>query len=377
MRLRFLLPVVLLALPALSPGQIVIRKSGSIEVFVEATPADSNKTSGKVRKLLEETGSVKIVDQPAGAHVVRAAFDRDSLHGTVHGPDGKREFKEDYPWPGDGGVPRRFASDIIIALTGGPAVATGTIVFSGLSDGKREVFACDPDGAGLRLLTQDHNQAGSPTISPNGARLAFTTRQPGYPVIDLLPLGEGKRERIVSSPGANEDPSFSHDGRRLAFTMTFTGNPELFTARPGGKPHRLTSSPGAESAPSWSPDGRRLAYVYQVGNGASQVFLTSEGGGNPVPVKSGFAWTGDPDWSPDGTMLALTVRRDGKPAVAVHVLATGRTTVAGPGSEPAWAPDSRHLACVEDGSLVLRDIITGRKAVLVAGRDARQPSWTR
>ena len=377
MRLSLLLPVVLLAAPVWSPGQIVIRKSGSIDVFVEATPADGNKTSNEVRRLLGETGSVKIVDQPVGARVVRATFDRDSMHGLVLGADGKREFKEDYAWPGDGGVARRFASDIIIALTGRPAVAVGTIAFSGVSDGKREIFACAPDGSNLRLLTQDHNQAESPSLSPDGAELTFTTRQPGYPVIDLLPLAKGSRKRIVSSPGANSDPVFSHDGNRLAFIMTFSGNADLYTARPGGRPHRVTTSPGVESAPSWSPDGGRLAYVYQAEKGNPQVFLTEEGGGVPVPVKSGYAWTSDPDWSPDGTMLALTVRRDGKPAVAVHVLATSQTTVVGPGSEPAWAPDSRHLACVEDGSLVLRDVVTGRKAVLVAGRGARQPSWTR
>ena len=69
-------------------------------------------------------------------------------------------------------------------------------------------------------------------------------------VLDLVTL---QSVRLTSGGGSNEAPSFSPDGRRIAFQSTRTGTPQIFTieARAGAEVEQLTSV-GANSSPDWS-----------------------------------------------------------------------------------------------------------------------------
>jgi TolB protein len=372
---RALVGLLALAYAAAAAGQLVIRKTGEYDVHVEASNGDGGRVSAQLRQLLAASGSVKPAAAPENAYLVRTNVGGPAISGAVFDPAGNGLLARSYTSPdGDTNI-RRFAADVLVAITGESPLPGGVIVFSGGSGRAREIFAVQPDGTNLRQLTSDRSLAVSPAISPDGAQLAFTSYASGYPDVHLLDLRSGARKRIFSSPGTNTGAAFDPAGKKLALSMSFTGNPELYVGGLGGGARRLTRSPGVESSPTWSPDGKRIAYVHSH-DGSPQVMIIGSGGGAPVPVRAGHAWCTEPSWSPDGAKLAMTVRSGGL-AIAVHELAAGTTRILGPGEDPAWGPDSRHLAAVQGGTLLVIDSSSGRRLPVVNGRNAKEPSWTR
>jgi TolB protein len=108
---------------------------------------------------------------------------------------------------------------------------------------------------------------------------------------------------------------FSPDGRTLAFhvgrdvhTMRVPSGAE--GAASGGEPRRLTTDPANGMYPSWSPDGRRLAFM-SWRNGKTEIFTMNADGGDQQRLVSMEGDTVDPRWSPDGSQIAFVHLPDG------------------------------------------------------------------
>lgn len=94
------------------------------------------------------------------------------------------------------------------------------------ASGDNEVFVLDADGSNPRNLTNDpKSYDGWPVWSPDGRRIAFSSGPPGRSPHRLQLIDVDGSNRIAlteaSAPGAfiyDTQPSFSRDGRRLAFT---------------------------------------------------------------------------------------------------------------------------------------------------------------
>src|SRR6188474_1247555 len=68
----------------------------------------------------------------------------------------------------------------------------------------------------------------------------------------------GQARRLTSTPGVENEPSFSPDGSQIAFTATIAGNTDIYVVpTAGGDPKRLTYHPADDNVRGWSPDGRR------------------------------------------------------------------------------------------------------------------------
>ena len=60
--------------------------------------------------------------------------------------------------------------------------------------------------------------------------------------------------RLTTAAGFDGYPSWSRDGKRIAFTSTRDGNAEVYVMNAGGSgQQRVTQSPGFDGHPSWSP----------------------------------------------------------------------------------------------------------------------------
>jgi DNA-binding winged helix-turn-helix (wHTH) protein len=146
----------------------------------------------------------------------------------------------------------------------------------------------------------------------------------------------------------------------------------------------LTSAPGDAKSPSFSPDGRQIAFVWDgVKHGHYDIYVQLVGGDTPLQLthhKRGDGVPGPPQWSPDGREIAFArcnSERDGVYKVPALGGPERRLTdspcrdwVAG---RPIWTPDSKAMVmldqCPPGGprGVVLFSVATGEKRCLVAG----------
>lgn len=175
-------------------------------------------------------------------------------------------------------------------------------------------------------------------------------------------------QKAYGVPDAREADAPPPDGTRLAFTSDRDGQIDVYvTAADGSAPRRLTTDPGGDSSPTWSPDGRRLAFERGTGRdetskdiwtmtatGAAQRRLTTTPG-----VDAG------PSWSPDGRQIAFTSGRDGNHEI-YRMRADGtrqKPTVRRPALDPSpdWqavgSPGATVPAVVERLSAVVDDLV--------------------
>jgi len=98
---------------------------------------------------------------------------------------------------------------------------------------------------------------------PAGKRFALGAVAKGRPVLVIMDAEGGKRQEIpFPTLGAISTPSFSPDGRSIAFSALADGFTDLFVYDlQAGALKRLTHDAFADLQPAWSPDGRQIAFV--------------------------------------------------------------------------------------------------------------------
>jgi dipeptidyl aminopeptidase/acylaminoacyl peptidase len=118
-------------------------------------------------------------------------------------------------------------------------------------------------------------RVGAPSPSPDGKWVVFSVVQPAYDPKDqssdlwLVPGDASTPPRqLTHSRAAESSPTWSPDGKRIAFTATRDGDTDsqiyVLDLASGGEAQRYTSLPGGVSDPHWSPDGKRLLFTAMV-----------------------------------------------------------------------------------------------------------------
>jgi TolB protein len=108
----------------------------------------------------------------------------------------------------------------------------------------------DASGANQRLLISRGGHADSPSWSPDGRYLAFTYGGAGSFQIFVADVASGQLLQVTSQ-GRNESPSWSPDGRHLAFQSNRTGRWEIWQMHIDGSGQRQVSRGGGR-LPTWA-----------------------------------------------------------------------------------------------------------------------------
>ena len=173
-------------------------------------------------------------------------------------------------------------------------------------------------------------------------------------------------------------PSLSPDGKRLAFVSNLTGNPQVWVVETaGGFPRLVTALDDQVTGVSWSPDGEWLAFSLAPGGGMNQqLYLVRPEGGEPRLLTDGGRvnnWLGV--WSHDGRLLSLSSNRRSPAAMDswVYDTASGETRLVaenpGIGALTDLSRDGRRAAIFRMASrsstdIYLRDLESGAEHLL-------------
>lgn len=129
------------------------------------------------------------------------------------------------------------------------------LVFVSDRGGAPQVFLMGADGSNVRRLTFEGDYNAAPVWSPRGNWIAYVCRTPRkeYKLCLISPDGQ-KRVQVTTGPGVDDSPSWSPDGRHLVFSSTVDGKSHIYMINADGKDlERLTFEGTRNSAPSWSP----------------------------------------------------------------------------------------------------------------------------
>jgi dipeptidyl aminopeptidase/acylaminoacyl peptidase len=259
-------------------------------------------------------------------------------------------------------------------------------------------YAWSPDGKRLCLVVDDFDPNSEPeklegwkrkTAPPIVIdRYHFKSDEGGYLTrlyshLTLFDLATKKAEILTSGVFDDESPSWSPDGKAIAFVGNRTPDPDrnedtnifVVEARAGAKPLQVTTYPGKDGGiPSWSPDGRWIAYFQEEETkysayGLAKLAIVPSAGGPARLLTAALdrAASGAILWAPDAGSLRIVIEDDRTSYVArvdvatgaVEKLTSGRRTASAIAAGPAGAlallvgtaaePDDVHA--LENGAL--------------------------
>ncbi len=321
------------------------------------------------------------------------------LHDVVYGEVRQRGR---FPVPDDMSDDFRMAvhvaSDAIVEwIFDEPGMAASRIAFSQRGeDGNQEIFIIDSDGENFRQVTSYGDLTVSPTWSPDGGRIAFTSwKDIGLPRIYELNLESGEERALEPNRvGDHFTPTYTPNGRELAFAVT-GGNRSGIFRYDLERDCCLTHVSGGrwdDISPTFSPDGLRMAFnSNRLGTDHPQIYVMPAAGGEAdliSPYLHGQeGYYTSPEWAPMGDYVAFhgrVSRRGWYQILVAEVADQGRRlrqlTWEGNNEDPSWAPDGRHLVFVGrrdwGTGLMVVDTATGKYRMLLRGFEVRVPDWS-
>ena len=232
--------------------------------------------------------------------------------------------------------------------------------------------------------------------------LAFVSDRDGNSEIYLANADGTSVRRLTNYAGADVQPAWSPDGKRIAFVSDRGGlGPDIYIMDADGSNVVRRTEGGLNSAPSWSPDGTRIAFSGLRG-GQLRILVMSVDGDwrNPTPVGHDRGWNMFPAWSPDGNRIAFVsdwrafdflndiyvMNADG--SQSTMVIAGPFFSADGPKFyfQPAWSPDGRKIAvvateetwdpCYPTSSIAIANPDGSGLEILVNTAGLARPAWS-
>lgn len=233
------------------------------------------------------------------------------------------------------------------------------------------IWLASSDGSSVRQFTQGEKSSTSPSFSPDGRWLAFSSSRGGKNQVWAIPVDGGEARQVTDAESGAGGFSWSPDGSRIAYLMTDPETEEeklrkkekrdpifvdqnfkyahIYVARfepdasEPAEATRVTEGHFHVSGYDWSPDGTTFAFGHQAdprldeGARASDISLvSSDGGGEVRPLVTLGGIDGSPRFSPDGRWVAFTSSGDTPQRVGLADV----YVVAASGGEPRKLADS-------------------------------------
>jgi Tol biopolymer transport system component len=232
-------------------------------------------------------------------------------------------------------------------------------------------------------LTDNPAEDSSPTWSPDGRKIAFNRWQDGGKEIYVMDA-DGSNQTRLTEAGAGA-PVWSPDGQKIAFVRddgTYTMDAD------GSNEVNLSDDQANDKWPTWSPDGQRIAFASDPddvgGDNLYEVYVSNALSGKQANLTYSVTWDDYPAWSPDGQKIAFTKISArfldcgicvGESEIYVMDAdgsnQTRLTTNRADDTFPTWSPDGQKIAFQRspDFDCVLAEACRGEHDIYVMDAD--------
>ena len=282
----------------------------------------------------------------------------------------------------------RMVLGVAITMTAAPLAAQAPA-------GEPEDTTVQPN-AWTPELTMGFRGVGGTALSPDGSLVAYVVREPVMEGnkseylshIWIASADGGRNAQYTRGNKSATSPSFSPDGRWLAFTSSRSDTAQVWVMPvDGGEAEQVTNAPGGVASFAWSPDGETIAYrmadpdteeekkakeerryVEVVDQDFSHAHLyvipfekDESGKREATRLTSGNFHVTSFDWAPDGGSIVFaqqpdprinTARLDGNISIVDVNTRQVRSLVddGGVHSDPFFSPDGSTVAFTSTGS---------------------------
>jgi dipeptidyl aminopeptidase/acylaminoacyl peptidase len=258
-----------------------------------------------------------------------------------------------------------------------------------------DLYLVPTAGGPMRQLTADEANEATPSFSPDGRFIAFVARRSGdrEPQLYVLPTDGGEARRITSVPTGVVAPKWFSDSRRVAFLSTVWPGLKTWDEQAKRLQERADSKMTArvwDKPPVTHWDrylDDRETHIYVVDITTTQVSPITVGSGHSVDVRE--PGLSSYDVAPDGSEVAFAGEAD-RSGIQSNIDIFTVPVTGGPArnltaankaddGNPAYSPDGRYLAF---GQQVIAGFYADRVRLILVDRRSGQSreltgSWDR
>lgn len=238
----------------------------------------------------------------------------------------------------------------------------------------------------------------SPELSPNGEHVTFVTQNDLW----LWDVAGGEPKALTDDLYLEMSPTWSPDGKEIAYSSDKSGTQNIYILNvESGEERQLTSFTNKSVRyADYSPDGDKIAFQDQ--NGFTYTIQVETGEVEQVTdeEKTYPEDTGPPTWGPEGDTLAFAalqpysdLYREGRSQILTVDIETGEEKYHEPlpeephksisnreNSGPVWSPDGESMAFTIEGQLYIMPVDESGQPIgepyKVTEEVAESPSWS-
>jgi TolB protein len=139
-------------------------------------------------------------------------------------------------------------------------------------DGNSEIYVMNRDGSDVRRLTNNPAIDATPTWSPTGTQIAFTSERTGSPQVYTVNVDGSGLQRVSRESYADRATWSPAPYNEIAFAArTGPGFDIKILNIASGETRQITFGEGTNESPAWAPNGRHMAFM-STRQGRSQIF---------------------------------------------------------------------------------------------------------
>ena len=164
-------------------------------------------------------------------------------------------------------------------------------------DGGSQLYLMDSTGGEPRRLAQNSSIDTEPTFTSNGKTIYFVSDRGGAPQIYRMTSAGGNAERVTFTGTYNISPALSPDGKWLAYISRVSGAFKLHIMDIATGATNAITDTTADENPSFSPNGRLIIYATQQ-QGREALMTTTIDGKIKARLAGQSGDIREPDWGP-------------------------------------------------------------------------------